>query len=43
MRHSIFLMNQNIPSYACVWEAFWEKKTERESSLLRTISLTLGI
>ena len=42
MRHSIFLMNQNIPSYACVGEAFW-KKTERESSLLRTISLTLGI
>ena len=41
MRHSIFLMNQNIPSYACGWEAL--KKTERESSLLRTVSLTLGI
>ena len=26
MRHSIFLMNQNIPSYACVGEAFGKKK-----------------
>ncbi len=42
MRHSIFLMNQNIPSYECGVGGFW-KKTERESSLLRIVSLTLGI
>ena len=29
MRHSIFLMNQNIPSYACVWEAFEKKLSVR--------------